>query len=79
MVEQAGDEPYPIIIVGKAHGLTPGDEVCEFEDDVAPALADVLCHSARFAIMADDETNLFAVVEPSFVRAVAVAPKRLLH
>jgi hypothetical protein len=72
----ADGETYPVIIVGKAHGLSLGDEVREFEDKVAPALADVLCHSARFAIMADDENfNLFAVVEPSVKRATRIGSR----
>lgn len=56
---------YPIIIAAKTHCSYPGEEIDEFENDVAPELAKVLCHQARFAILCDsEERGGIAVVTP---------------
>jgi hypothetical protein len=57
VVRQADGSLYPIIVAAKAHCSYLGEELDEFENDVAPALAEALCHKARFAILADDEKH----------------------
>ena len=60
------DKPYPIIVVAKSHTGYPGEEVDEFENEVAPVLAARLCHRSRFAIIPDQETDAGVVwVEPN--------------
>jgi len=55
VVVDQGGEPYPIIVVAKSRCGYSGEEIHFFGGDVAEALSAVLCHSVRFAIIADSE------------------------
>lgn len=71
-------EPYPIIIVGKSRCGWSGEELFEFGGDVAEDLSKVLCHDARFAVIADSSNEHgIARVTPGVEYATWLAPSKL--
>jgi hypothetical protein len=64
-----GREAHPIIVIAKSHCGWRGEELFEFENDVAPDLAKALCHPTRFAIIAEaHDRQGIALVTPGVPR-----------
>lgn len=57
-------KPLPII-AGKIGGLYFGEELVDFESHYAPALAAVICHPLRVAVLSDTGGERFFNVAPA--------------
>lgn len=49
------------IIAGKIGGLFSGEELHTFEFELGPALAKVICHPLRIAVLAESGEQIFAI------------------
>jgi len=62
VVPMWGENPGELpIIAGKIGGMYSGEELDIFEVEIAPALADVLCHPMRIAVLAEIGEQIFTV------------------
>lgn len=49
------------IIAGKIGGLYPGEELDTFKAKLVPALAEVICHPLRIAVIAEQGEKIFTI------------------
>lgn len=52
------------IIAGKIGGSYSGEELYEFEEEIAPEIAKVICHPLRVAVISDTGGEQFFTINP---------------
>lgn len=58
-----GGAPLPIV-AGKMGGLSPGEEIWDFEMHAGQEIAEAICHPVRVAILADDGEEEVFLLQP---------------